>query len=108
MSGTRQASTVAVTGSRGLVGSALAPALAAAGHRVLRLVRGAAAAPAAPAVGARVARWDKESGALDTSALAGVDAVVHLAGESVARGRSTEAKKRRIRSRDKGGTTGLA
>src|SRR5947208_10031067 len=98
MSGTRQASTVAVTGSRGLVGSALAPALAAAGHRVLRLVRGAAAAPAAPAVGARVARWDPESGALDSSALAGVDAVVHLAGESVAGGRWTEAKKRRIRS----------
>src|SRR5439155_626291 len=72
MSGTRQASTVAVTGSRGLVGSALAPALAAAGHRVLRLVRGAAAAPAAPAVGARVARWDPESGARDSSALAGM------------------------------------
>ena len=108
MSGTRQASTVAVTGSRGLVGSALAPALAAAGHRVLRLVRGAAAAPAAPAVGARVARWDPESGALDSSALAGVDAVVHLAGESVAGGRWTEAKKRRIRSSRVDGTRGLA
>jgi len=108
MSGTRQASTVAVTGSRGLVGSALAPALAAAGHRVLRLVRGAAAAPAAPAVGARVARWDPESGALDSSALAGVDAVVHLAGESVAGGRWTEAKKRRIRSSRVDGTRSLA
>ena len=108
MSATRQASTVAVTGSRGLVGSALAPALAAAGHRVLRLVRGAAAAPAAPAVGARVARWDPESGALDSSALAGVDAVVHLAGESVAGGRWTEAKKRRIRSSRVDGTRGLA
>ena len=105
MSGTRQASTVAVTGSRGLVGSALAPALAAAGHRVLRLVRGGAAAPA---VGARVAHWDPESGALDSSALAGVDAVVRLAGESVAGGRWTEAKKRRIRSSRVDGTRGLA
>src|SRR2546429_8854112 len=106
MSGTRQASTVAVTGSRGLVGSALAPALAAAGHRVLRLVRGAAAAPAAPAVGARVARWDPESGALDSSALAGVDAVVHLAGESVAGGRWTAAEKRPSRPRPGGRTRG--
>ena len=70
MSGTRQASTVAVTGSRGLVGSALAPALAAAGHRVLRLVRGAAAAPAAPAVGARVARWIRSSRVDGTRGLA--------------------------------------
>src|SRR2546430_13441160 len=108
MSGTRQASTVAVTGSRGLVGSALAPALAAAGHRVLRLVRGAAAAPAAPAGGARVARWDPESGALDSSALAGVDAVVPLAGESVAGGRRADAKKRRVPSRRVDGARGLA
>jgi len=59
-------------------------------------------------VGARVARWDPESGALDSSALAGVDAVVHLAGESVAGGRWTEAKKRRIRSSRVDGTRGLA
>src|SRR5437762_12458433 len=95
MSGTRQASTVAVTGSRGLVGSALAPALAAAGHRVLRLVRGAAAAPAAPAVGARVARWDPAAGARDSSALAGLDAGVDRAGVRVAGGRGTGAKKAR-------------
>lgn len=103
MPGTAQASTVAVTGSRGLVGSALAPALASAGHRILRLVRGAAP----PAAGAPVVRWDPESGALDSSALAGVDAVVHLAGESVA-GRWTESKKRRIRSSRVDATRGLA
>jgi uncharacterized protein len=104
MRGTRQASTVAVTGASGLVGSALAPALASAGHRVLRLVRSVAT----PAAAARVARWDPESGALDSSALAGVDAVVHLAGESVAGGRWTEARKRRIRSSRVDATRGLA
>ncbi len=103
MPGSAQASTVAVTGSRGLVGSALAPALASAGHRLLRLVRGAAP----PAAGALAARWDPESGALESSALAGVDAVVHLAGESVA-GRWTESKKRRIRSSRVDATRGLA
>jgi uncharacterized protein (TIGR01777 family) len=95
MPGATQALTVAVTGASGLVGSGLAPALASAGHRVVRLVRGAGAASAP---GESVARWDPDSGALEGSALAGVDAVVHLAGESIAGGRWTEPKKRRIRS----------
>src|SRR2546422_3582025 len=72
MAGTAQAWTVAVTGASGLVGSALVPDLTSAGHRVLRLVRGAGAAPA---TGERLARWDPDSGALEPSALAGVDAV---------------------------------
>src|SRR5213078_1838594 len=57
-----------------------------------------AARGGAPAAGEPIARWDPESGALEASALAGVDALVHLAGESVASGRWTESKKRRIRS----------
>lgn len=95
MAGTARAWTVGVTGASGLVGSALVTGLTSAGHRVVRVVRGAGAASVA---GQRLARWDPESGALEPSALAGADAVVHLAGESVAGGRWTEAKKRRIRS----------
>ena len=95
MAGTARAWTVAVTGASGLVGSALVTGLTSAGHRVVRVVRGAGAASVA---GQRLARWDPESGALEPSELAGADAVVHLAGESVAGGRWTEAKKRRIRS----------
>ena len=95
MAGTARAWTVAVTGASGLVGSALVTGLTSAGHRVVRVVRGAGAASVA---GQRLARWDPESGALEPPALAGADAVVHLAGESVAGGRWTEAKKRRIRS----------
>lgn len=90
---------ILVSGSTGLIGSALVPALGAAGHRVRRLVRG----PSGGAGGD--VRWDPEAGVLDAGGLEGCDAVVHLAGENIA-GRWTAAKKRRIRdSRVKG--TGL-
>lgn len=81
---------VAVTGSRGLVGSALVPFLTTEGHRVLRLVREAAGGPDA-------VRWDPASGIQDPARLARVDAVVHLAGENIAARRWTEAQKDAIR-----------
>jgi hypothetical protein len=87
---------VAISGASGLVGSALMPALASAGHEVRTMVRpGGRRAPGSIA-------WDPEAGSLDVAALEGVDAVVHLAGESIA-SRWTEQRKRRIReSRVKG------
>lgn len=93
---------IAVTGSSGLVGSALRPALAAAGHRVVRLVHGASA----PGPGS--AAWDPAAGRLDPAALEGVEAVVHLAGEGIATGRWTAATKARIRDSRVRGTTLLA
>lgn len=80
---------VAVSGSRGLVGQALLPLLEQAGHEVHRLVRGV--------TGDGEVRWDLERGEIEHEKLEGVDAVVHLAGESIAEGRWTEAKKSRIR-----------
>jgi uncharacterized protein (TIGR01777 family) len=80
---------IAVSGSRGLVGSALLPFLTTGGHRVVRLVRKAAA-------GDDVA-WDIAQGVKDLSRLEGVDAVVHLAGENIAAGRWTAARKEEIR-----------
>lgn len=80
---------ILVSGSSGLVGSALVPALGEAGHAVGRLVRpGASLRPGDVA-------WDPAEGTIDRAALEGADAVVHLAGESIF-GRWTAGKKRRI------------
>ncbi len=81
---------ILVSGSTGLVGSALVPSLATAGHEVARLVR----APGA-AAGTSIS-WDPARGILDPAALEGFDAIVHLAGESIAAGRWSAAKKARI------------
>ena len=64
---------VAVTGASGFTGRALEADLRRDGHTVLRIGRGS---------GSDV-RWDPEGGRLDATALAGVDAVVHLAGAPV-------------------------
>lgn len=78
---------VAMTGSSGLVGTALAAFLSTGGHRVIRLVRREPSRP-------DERRWEPNDPAPDL--LEGVDAVVHLAGESIA-GRFTEAHRRAIR-----------
>jgi uncharacterized protein (TIGR01777 family) len=93
---------VAVTGATGLVGGALVPALRAAGHRVDRLSR------RPPAAGTTDIQWDPARGELDPRALEGVDAVVHLAGESIAAGRWTAAVKERVRRSRVDGTRLLA
>jgi uncharacterized protein (TIGR01777 family) len=79
--------TVALTGASGLVGSALSAFLSTGGHRVLRLVR-------RPPAHADEREWRPEHP--DPGAFAGVDAVVHLAGETIA-GRFTDAHRRAIR-----------
>jgi len=80
---------VAVSGASGLVGRRLCAALAAGGHTVLRLVRGAARGDGELA-------WDPARGQLDPARLAGLDAFVHLSGESVAGGRWSDARRRAI------------
>jgi len=80
---------VAVSGSSGLIGSALTAELRRAGHEVLRLVR-AADAPAPD-----TAWWNPVTGMLDRQKVEALDAVVHLAGESLA-GRWTPEKMTRI------------
>ncbi len=85
---------VLISGATGLIGSALIPELEAKGHTVRRLTRH-------PRQEGDI-RWDLDAGTIDGN-FSGTDAVVHLAGESIAEGRWTEEKKRRIlESRQKG------
>lgn len=89
--------TVAITGSSGLVGSALAAFLSTGGHRVIRLVRGA------PKDGER--QWNPDDP--DPDLLGGVDTVIHLAGASIA-GRFTDSHRKAIRDSRIGPTRKLA
>jgi uncharacterized protein len=88
---------VLLTGASGLIGSALAPRLEAGGNEIITLVR------SRERTGDRAFFWNPQAGELDVQALRGIDAVVHLAGESVA-GRWTDQKKARIRESRVGGT----
>ncbi|MDQ2856980.1 MAG: TIGR01777 family oxidoreductase [Acidobacteriota bacterium] len=92
---------VLVSGSHGLVGSALVSSLRTEGHEVFALVRHA------PNSQSQV-EWYPERGSLALARLEGMDAVVHLAGESIADGRWNEAKKQRIRESRVKGTTVLS
>ena len=92
---------VLISGATGLIGSALIPELEGGGHRVIRLSRSRSSAE-------DMIRWDPSSGVLDPSRLGGIDAVVHLAGESIAEGRWTPEKKRRIMESRREGTRLLA
>src|SRR3954451_13580159 len=77
-----------VTGSSGLVGTALVKRLCAQGHQVTRLVR------RTPRPGE--ARWDPETGSIETAALQGADGVIHLAGAGIADHRWTAEHKRTL------------
>ncbi len=92
---------ITITGASGLIGSALVPALRSDGHEVLRLVRRAPAA-------ADEARWDPRTGDVDLQALAGSEAIVHLAGVGVGDKRWTEAYKKEILDSRVDGTTTIA
>ena len=81
---------IAVTGASGLVGRSLVHRLQRSGYEVVRLVRRAPS-------GADEARWNPADGTIDIEGLAGVTGAVHLAGDNVASGRWTEAKKASIR-----------
>jgi uncharacterized protein (TIGR01777 family) len=83
---------VVISGSSGLIGSALVRELATAGHHPIRLVRGT---PKRDEIG-----WDPVAGTIDRDALEGVDGVVHLAGAGIGDHRWTRAYKAElVRSR---------
>ena len=89
---------VAITGSSGLVGTALADALHRRGDHVIPVLRGHGLG----------LRWDPELGTIDAAGFDGLDAVVHLAGEGIAEKKWTPAQKVRIRESRVWGTALLA
>lgn len=77
--------TIAVSGSSGMIGSALRAELVRLGHQPVRLVR--------RSPGANEIQWDPAKGTLDAASLEGMDAVVHLAGAGIGDRRWNEAYK---------------
>lgn len=92
---------IAISGASGLVGSQLVPFLRAGGHDVARLVRRRAS-------GADEIFWDPATEQIDAASLEGMDAIIHLAGVSIAGGRWTTARKAAILSSRLQGTSLLA
>ncbi|MEU0272909.1 TIGR01777 family oxidoreductase [Streptomyces sp. NPDC006307] len=92
---------IALTGSTGLIGSALLRSLRADGHDVVRLVR-------RPARAGDEVEWDPRRQYVDAAGLVGCDAVVHLAGAGVGERRWTEGYKREIRDSRVLGTAAIA
>ena len=85
---------VAISGSSGLIGTALVAALTDAGHRPVRLVR---REPSGDEI-----RWDPDGGSIDSASLEGIGVVVHLAGAGIGDHRWTDEYKLEIlRSRTK-------
>src|SRR5688572_19324750 len=92
---------ILISGSHGLVGSALVQSLLKDRHEVVRLVRHN------PKAGSEI-EWHPNQGRLNPQDIEGFDAVFHLAGESIASGRWDDAKKRAIRESRVKGTTLLS
>lgn len=98
---------VTISGGSGLIGRALVDELAASGWEVRVLSRTPRSVSGLPR-GSRVDRWDGRSVAQLTPLVDGVDAVVHLAGETIAGGRWTAPRKRRIRDSRVGSSSAVA
>jgi uncharacterized protein (TIGR01777 family) len=88
---------ILVTGSTGLVGTALVSELKEAGHTVCRLVRPDTNIEAIRGTGGFDVKWDPVTGELGAAGV-GADAVVNLAGASIADGRWTRERKRLLRT----------
>jgi uncharacterized protein (TIGR01777 family) len=92
---------IAISGSSGLIGTALVGHLKSEGHTVQRLVR-------RTPVAADEVQWDPQTGFVDLAHLAGVDAIIHLAGAGVGDKRWTKKFKSEILNSRLLGTTAIA
>ncbi len=93
----RSLSKVAVSGANGLIGRAVCEEIRRQGGTVCRLVR-------KPVQSDEEIEWNTQAGLVSPEQAAGLSAVIHLAGENIAEGRWTAAKKKRIRESRVSGT----
>lgn len=89
---------ILISGASGLLGTALANALQAEGHRVARLVRPGGTASAGDV------RWDPNTATVDSAGMEGSDVIVHLSGAGIAEARWTPPRKQILRSSRIGST----
>src|ERR1700730_12066831 len=89
---------ILVSGSTGFLGTALIDALEREGHTIVRLVRPDTGNRNAGGDRAQTVRWDPVGGQFDATAAEGADALVHLAGASIADGRWNAARKNLLRT----------
>ena len=88
---------ILITGSTGLVGTAVSRRLESEGHEILRLVRPETPVPNGTAP-VKTVRWDPTKDQFDEAQADGADALIHLAGASIADGRWNDARKNLLRT----------
>jgi uncharacterized protein len=89
---------ILVSGSTGFLGTSLIESLGSGDYAPVRLLRPESAVRSAGSPAAQTARWDPVSGLFESTAAEGADALVHLAGASIADGRWNAARKNLLRS----------
>ncbi len=90
VSGIKHPLKIVISGSSGLIGSALVPFLTTGGHHVTRLVR------RKPVPGKNQSYWDPYEKIIDKDVINGADVVIHLSGDNIGQGRWTGKKKKLI------------
>lgn len=89
---------ILVSGSTGFLGTSLIDTLEREGHSIARLVRPGTSQPTPAGGSAQTVAWDPVAGAFDAGAADGADALVHLAGASIAGGRWSASRKNLLRT----------
>jgi uncharacterized protein (TIGR01777 family) len=89
---------ILISGSTGFLGTALIESLEREGHTILRLARPDAGSKQTRSATSQTIQWDPVGGALDAAGAEGADALVHLAGASIAEGRWNDSRKNLLRT----------
>jgi len=89
---------ILVSGSTGFLGTALVETLEGQGHSIARLVRPGTSQKSAAGARAQAVQWDPVAGQFDAAGAEGADALIHLAGASIAGGRWNASRKELLRT----------